>query len=464
MNRKRIITIAVVVIVVVGAFFGFRALSGRAQNAAADDFQTEIAQISSLEAYVGGTGTVHSNQNVTLTWETSGTVEVVNVVLGDEVTEGDVLASLYTYSLPQNVILAQADLVSAEDALEDFYDSYGPLALALAEQKVANARDALEDAEDEWEGIHYTGTDEEIEDAREAFWNAQDALDAVEEQFGKNSNRYRLAYQAYASALAHYNYVSGNTVDEIKEAQYAAALEVATQELADAEAEYERLLAGPNPADIAAAEARVAAAEATLEQAWIKSPISGVITLVEPMVGDQVSMGALAFRVDDLSRLLVDVQISEVDINRISVGQRALLSFDAILDEEYSGEVVEVSPVGTIDQGLVNFQVTIELLDADELIRPGMTAAVNIRVEQLEDVLLVPNRAVRAVEGQRVVYIVAEDGMPEMVEIELGATSDMYSEVIGGELSAGDEIILNPSTSFFGMMEGGPGGGPFGGN
>jgi HlyD family secretion protein len=464
MNRKRIITIAVVVIVAVGAFFGFRALSGRAQNAAADGFQTEIAGIGSLEAYVGGTGTVHSNQNVTLTWESSGTVESVNVALGDEVTEGEVLASLYTYSLPQNVILAEADLVSAQDALDDFYDSFGPLAVALAEQKVANSRDALEDAEDEWEGIHYTGTDEEIAKARERFWDAQDALDLAKENFSTNSYQYRVVYQSYASALAHYNYVSGNTVDEIKEAQYAAALEVATQELADAEAEYERLLAGPNSADIAAAEARVAAAEATLEQAWIKAPIGGVITLVEPMAGDQVSMGSPAFRVDDFSRLLVDVQISEVDINRITIGQKAILSFDAILAVEYTGEVVEVSPVGTIDQGLVNFQVTIELLDADELIKPGMTAAVNIRVEQLEDVLLVPNRAVRVVDGQRVVYILTNSPMPELVEIELGATSDLYSEVVGGELSAGDEIILNPSTSFFGMGEGGPGGGPFGGN
>jgi HlyD family secretion protein len=374
------------------------------------------------------------------------------------------LAALYTSSLPQNVILAQADLVSAQDALEDFYDSYGPLALALADQKVANARDALDTAEDEWEGIHYMGDEDEIEDARDAFWDAQDSLDQVEERFGKGSNFYRQAYQAYATALAHYNYVSGNTVDEIKEAQYATALEVATQELADAEAEYERLLAGPNPADIAAAEARVAAAEATLEQSSVEAPIDGIITLVEPMVGDHVSVGSPGFRVDDLSHLLVDVQISEVDINRVAVGQKALLSFDAILAMEYTGEVVEVSPVGTIDQGLVNFQVTIELVDADELIRPGMTAAVNIRVEQLVDVLLVPNRAVRVVDGQRVVYVMDKDGSVDIVVIELGANSDLYSEVIGGDLSAGAEIILNPSTSFFDRMEGGPPGGGFGGN
>jgi HlyD family secretion protein len=339
------------------------------------------------------------------------------------------------------------------------------LAQALAQQTLANARQALETAEDNWESIHFTGTDEEIADAYEAFRDAQDALDLAAENFDTTSPQYRRVYQMYSSALAHYNYVSGNTVDEIREAQYAAALEVAIQQLADAEAEYERVLAGPTADEIAAAEARISAAEATLQSAWIEAPFSGTITMAEPLPGDQVNAGTQAFRIDDLSRLLVDVEISEVDINRVVVGQPAKLSFDAILAREYSGEVVEVSPVGTIQQGLVNFQVMISLTDFDDLIKPGMTAAVNIRVEELEDVLLVPNRAVRVVEGQRVVYILGDNDMPEMIEIELGATSDLYSEVIGGALNVGDEIILNPSTSFFGSMNGGPGsGGPFGGN
>ena len=464
MNKKRFIIIVVVIVVVFAAFFGWRAKSGN-NDAATGELLTETAKIGSLEAYVGGTGTVHSNQNVTLSWKTSGTVARVNVGLGDAVNAGEVLAELSTSSLPQNVILAQADLVSAQDALDDFYKSYGPLAQALAQQTLAEARKDLDTAEDEWDGIHYTGTDDEIKDARDAFHQAQDALDFAAERLDKSSNQYRRVYQAYASALAHYNYVSGNTVDELKEERYAASLEVAIQKLADAEAEYDRILAGPDDDEIAAAEARVAATEATLAQAWLEAPFTGVVTLSEQMPGDQVNVGSVGFRIDDLSRLLVDVEISEVDINRISVGQPAVMSFDAILAMEYNGKVVEVSPVGTIQQGLVNFLVTVEITDIDDLIKPGMTAAVNIRVEQLEDVLLVANRAVRVVDGQRVVYILTDDSSIQMVNIELGANSDLYSEVTGGDLSAGDEIILNPPSSFFDMMEGGPrGGGMFGGN
>ncbi len=131
-----------------------------------------------------------------------------------------------------------------------------------------------------------------------------------------------------------------------------------------------------------------------------------------------------------------------------------MLTFDAILAQEYTGEVVEVSPVGNVVAGVVNFKMTIKLLDADEKVEPGMTAAVNIVVSQLEDVLLVPNRAVRVQDGERVVYIL-KGGQMEMVPIELGATADLYSEVIGGDLKDGDEIVLNPPADFM-TMDGGP--------
>lgn len=120
-----------------------------------------------------------------------------------------------------------------------------------------------------------------------------------------------------------------------------------------------------------------------------------------------------AFRIDDLSHLLVDVEITEVDINRIRTGQPVMMSFDAIADKTYSGKVVEVSRVGTADQGVVNFKVTVELGDVDGSVRPGMTAAVNIVTNLIEDTLLVQNRAVRLRDGNRVVYVL-RNGVPVM--------------------------------------------------
>jgi len=154
--------------------------------------------------------------------------------------------------------------------------------------------------------------------------------------------------------------------------------------------------------------------------------------------------------VDDLSSLLVDVELSEVDINSVTVGQTVTLTFDAILGQEYEGEVIKVAQAGNVIGGVVNFTVTVELTNADELIKPGMTAAVNIVVKEINDAVLVPNRAVRLVDGDRVVFMMGENGMPEKVEIRLGSSSDTMSVVIGGDLKEGDQIILNPTADLTG--------------
>ena len=121
---------------------------------------------------------------------------------------------------------------------------------------------------------------------------------------------------------------------------------------------------------------------------------------------------------------------------------------------------MEVSPVGTENQGVVNFKVTVELIDADEDVRPGMTSAVEVVVSQLDNALLVPNQAVRAEEGKRMVYILGENGQLTSVEVTLGASSDRHSQLLEGDLQPGDLIVLNPPMDFF--SGGPPGGGGMG--
>ncbi|MCJ7624647.1 MAG: hypothetical protein MUO76_14190, partial [Anaerolineaceae bacterium] len=121
-----------------------------------------------------------------------------------------------------------------------------------------------------------------------------------------------------------------------------------------------------------------------------------------------------------------------------------ILTFDAIPGKTYHGVVSEIATVSKSAQGVVEFTVTIALTDHDEDVKPEMTAAVNIVVEQFEDILLVPNRAVRMLNGKRVVYIQGADGDLVPAVIELGASSDIYSQVTGGELREGNLIIINP--------------------
>lgn len=437
-----------------------------------DTLQTEEVQIGSLNAFVGGTGTVRANQSVTLAWQASGIVGDVRVEVSDKVEADERIANLSKTSLPQNIILAQADLENARESLEDFYDSYGELGIAQAAKDLADAEDAVRDAGIRLNNLKYTASQDNIDAAFADVVLAENQLLRARRLFDQYKDKpetdlkrasaltsMNQAQNAYNSALRTYNYMTG-TADSIEIAKAEADLELVKVQFADAETEYERVLAGPTEDKIASAESKVTAAQATLNQAMIIAPFDGTVTQVFSKQGDLVSAGEAAFRIDDLSRDFIDVNISEVDINQVEVGQDVELIFDAILAREYHGIVTDVSLVGETIQGIASFKVTIEITDGDELVKSGMTAAVNIIISELKDVIVVPNRAVRVLDGVRVVYVLEGDELIP-VEITLGASSDTHSEILEGELEPGDLVALNPPANFEpGPPNGGGRGGP----
>jgi HlyD family secretion protein len=412
LSRRTWIIIGIVVTVVVIIAFATR--GGNEETT----FQTVPAERGNLVASVGATGSVRARQTATLIWQTTGIVSSINAQIGDEVPADAVLSSLDKASLNQSIILAEADLVNAQKALDELLTSN--TSLLEAQQAVDKAEKAYDKAYN-W---------------RITLNGKIDIKDYVYDQF--RNLKYR-EYKGYASEAT------------IEQADKDLAL--AESRLEDARRAYERLLKGPDSEEVAAAQARVAAAQATLNLAHLTAPFAGTITQAFPAVGDQVSAGTVGFRIDNLTSLLVDVQVSEVDINNITVGQNATLLFDAILNKEYNGKVVQVGQAGETVQGVVSFTVTIELTDTDELVKPGMTAAVSVVVDEVKDMLLIPNRAVRLVDGNRVVYVL-KDGQPVQVKIRLGASSDTMSVIIEGDINEGDLIILNPP-SFNGGMFGG---------
>ena len=136
--------------------------------------------------------------------------------------------------------------------------------------------------------------------------------------------------------------------------------------------------------------------------------------------------------------------VCHTDISFLHMGVPTRAPLPLALGHAISGKVVEVGRIGKDMQGVINFTVTVELTDADALVRPGMTAEVDILIEEVENALLVPNKAVRLVDGDRVIYFLDEKGLPEMVEIRLGASADGMSILLSDNLEEGAEIILNP--------------------
>ena len=105
-----------------------------------------------------------------------------------------------------------------------------------------------------------------------------------------------------------------------------------------------------------------------------------------------------------------------------------------------------VGAVGAVSQGVVNYPVTVHITDADAELRPGMTAAVSIIVTQHDDVLYVPNRAIRTSGRDRIVTVLYE-GEQISVVVTVGLTNDTVSEVSSDQLREGDVVVLTGSTS-----------------
>ncbi len=413
-NKKIIISFGTVLVLV--ALFAF--FKQRNNNTANEIYQTETAGYGDITSVVEATGTVRAYQSTTLAWKTSGIVEAVNVQLGDTVQAGDVLALLDKTSLPPQIIQAEADLISAEQALEDLYGSTRTEA-ANAAIAVTKAQEAYDDA------VNYRNLlDDEVKyDVFNGFKRLQTPWGTFKIPSIKTVRYYP---------------------NDEQKAEADQDIEARRAEWEDAQRTYDRVKDGPGERDISAANARVLAAQAVLDQAKITSPFSGVITEMDVQAGDQISSGTFAFRVDNLSSLLIELDISEIDINSVSVGQEVLVNFDAIEKKDYAGEVLSVDRIGTNTAGSVNFKATVAITNPDEMVKQGMTAAVLIQTRTVQDALMVPNQAVRMLNNKRTVYILNADGTLKTVEVLLGIRSDAYSELIGGTLKAGDQIVLNP--------------------
>ena len=470
MKKSTTIIIGVVVLAVALFLIVPRVIQPKSANGA---FQTEALTRGQLTAQVGATGSIHSAQTASLSWKTTGTVDKINTIIGDSVKKDAILAELSTTSLPQSVIQAKSQIITARRNLEDVKASN--TAAAQAQLALVNAQDALKTAKNlVLTYVTRRGSDDMIDKADSNLTIAKGNLDNAETFFNNFKNlakdnpnyiaaltRLTAAQTAYDQANTNFTYVTDKP-SALEVQKNDAKLAIAEAQLADAQRTYDRLKDGPNADDIAAAQAQVDALQATIDSADLIAPFNGTVSDMDLKVGDQAAPGATVIRIDDLGKMLVDVSVSEVDINRVNSGQDVTITLDAMPGATYNGKVIEVAKVADIVQGVANFKVTVQLSNPDENVLPGMTAAVNIIVDQLDNVLLIPNRAVRMVDGQRVVYIL-RDGKPEMIKVTLGLSSDTMSELVSDTIKEGDLIILNPPSNFNfaggpprgGMMSGG---------
>ena len=192
----------------------------------------------------------------------------------------------------------------------------------------------------------------------------------------------------------------------------------------------------------------------TMNNYTITAPISGTIIEKDAKVGDAVKTGDTLCIVYDLSYLEMSINVDELQISSISVGQQVQITADAVPDKTYVGTVTRVSMKGKSDGGTTTYPVTIRIDDTDGL-RPGMNANAEIVVAEANNALVVPNAAV--VRGSYV--LVTKDSpsaanadtameAPEgfvYVPVKTGVSDDDYTQIVSG-IQEGDTIGYDPSS------------------
>ncbi|HTX93179.1 MAG TPA: efflux RND transporter periplasmic adaptor subunit [Anaerolineales bacterium] len=467
MNNKQKTWIAagasvVVIIALVLLIAGLRAQGGNTGSSSNSAYQTTIVQRGTLTSTVEGTGTVRSLLSADLNWQAGGQVDKVNVQIGDQIKTGDVLASLLPGSTQSSL---ESNLITAEQNLAQLTS---PEAIANAKLAVTNAQADVINAQTALNSQQYWKNDALIQDyyakmviAKANLDKAQAAYDGANVgQYINNSNEailYQTLYnaqQAYNNAKFNYTlYSQAPTQRQVDQAQ--ANLDLANATLKNAQIYLAALTGGDVPADATGADLlklnqaklAVQSAQDSLDAIQITAPFDGTVTQSNAVPQAVVSSGTQAFRVDDLSNLVIDVQVVEVDINHVKVGQPVAITFDAIPDKNYNGKVIKTDLAGTVTQNGVNFTVTVQLTDADAQVRPGMAANATVITNKVENALLVPSTSIFSdANGQQYVYRVQNGGTVK-VPVTVGAVSDSTTQITSDTLHEGDTIVLSFASS-----------------
>ena len=202
------------------------------------------------------------------------------------------------------------------------------------------------------------------------------------------------------------------------------------------------------------AELSMQSTQDTMNNYTITSPISGTIIEKAAKVGDALSTGSDLCTIYDLSYLEMTINVDELQVSSLSVGQTVQVTADAVQDRTYEGVVTRVSMKGDTSGGTTTYPVTVRIDETDGL-RPGMNANAEIVVAQAKNALAVPNAAV--VRGSYVLVtqdspsavnadpdMVAPDGFV-YVKVKLGVSDSDYTQVVSG-LTAQDTVGYDPSS------------------
>ena len=490
-------SIIILIVIVIGGYFYFRS------RGVAVKPESALATIGNVIERVSVTGKVSPISKADLAFEKSGVLTVVNVKVGDKVKKGDVLASLDSASDQANLQSAEAKLAdmsrslrpeelgveqaklnsvgsslesSRQDALNAARTGY-----IQAMTAITNSIDSLFEnpqtvnpnikiqvqSSDQKNIIDYERiTVTETFNRWKADLNAATSTTSAGILIG-NALNYSNAIKSFLNDLSvQVNYLNpGNSgmsqsqidtdvaimntglsglnqaISSITTAQ--AALTAATSAYNEAKNNYLLKNAGNSPEAIASQKATVDSYRAALVKNQLISPIDGLVTRVDPSVGEFVAAGSSGFSVQSEYGYKIEAYVPEADIAKIALNNSASTTLDAYGQYvDFPALVTTVDPAETVLEGVPTYKVTLQFTNHDPRVRSGMTANLEILTHEQDHVLTVPTRAIVDENGRKSIRILNSDSLTfHSVPVTVGLKgSDGNTEIISG-LKSGDKVV-----------------------
>jgi len=510
----------IIAVLVIGAV-ALLALRPRRPATANNVAATSTAEVIQgyIEQTVSATGNAAAQQQVALSFGSTGRIAEVLVAEGQQVRTGDILARLDTASLEWQVARAQAsldttqarlgqteqpasaeDLAAAQAAVDSATASYEKVKAGPTQAELASARAAVDSAQTNYERVKAGPTKEDLASAKAALDEAQAALQQAQAAYDQVKDRPDVAMLPQALNLQN-----ATTEYQRAKANYESAanhptpseLAAAEAQVSQAEANLADLQARPTPSDLAAAKAQVSQAEASLAQlqarpaaddvavaqaqvdeavialdqaqsqlkdAVLTAPFDGTVLIMEARAGEWATPGTPAVTLATAGPMVLKVEADELDVPQISVGQPVDLHFNALAGDQITGTVTFIAPASSNVGGVVAYDVSIRFEPGQLPVRLGMTAEVQIVVASADNALLVPNRAITADREAGRYYVTRQrpDGSTEQLEVQIGLRDGQYTQILKG-VNLGDRLVLPEVPASSGSTTSQGSGGPFGG-
>lgn len=499
-NHKKWSIALLVCIVLVSYFVFFK-------NKASTEtrYVTEAIVKGDITSSISGSGQVKASDTIDVSSKATGNINYVAVAVGQEVKKGSLIASLDSRDAKIAVETAQLSLdkiktpstltlLQKQNSLSKSYsDGWNNISSFVIDMEtIVNGMEDLHNngylGNQNKMLLSRTGKDK-IDASENAYWEAKKSFDKtvslyktlslsssdseIEKLINQSLDASKVISNAVKLSKASFDYV----VNDFDDADSTTAINTqnnlnswttsvnnyvnsVSSNLNSIKENSQSLLdtvSGGDVLDIRQAELNLQTKKNAYDDYFIRAPFDGIISSLTAKVGQSTS-GSIGTIIT--KQKLVTISLNEVDIAKIKLGQKSTLTFDAIDELTLTGKVAEIDSVGTVSSGVVTYNVSISIDADDARVKPGMSVSATIMTDAMQDVVVVPNGAIKTGRNGSYVEVFSQplvatspgvqgstsSVLPKKVSVQTGLVNDTSTEVTSG-LKEGDIIVTKTITS-----------------